>query len=401
MRFMNVKYLFLTTVLFSLLSCNDIVEVESVLQEENKQSTGAPEIERIVLASDKEIPITEAALEDVVRIEGKNLGNVVSLKFNDIEVDSKEIYSSYDKILAPIPRELPSEITNTVYVTTELGSASVPLTITLPDLVIDGLYNEFTQPGDTTVIQGDDFDLYGITAETADVRLGDVPVNIIESSRSTLTIQIPANAQQESQISILGDKMSDPVYIPYSNTGVSQLFDFDNWPGVGAFTHASQFPEAPTNFLYDESIVESIEGAPEMISPEMKYIRFNGDVGAWGWMVMWAGYIDVPAEVAANPSEYDIRFELNTASAYPLNSFARIMFGNFGWYPALSGVPVNTQGKWMTIRIPANTVDSEGNQLIPDGVDPNTRFAFTIVFSPTNALTFDVSFCNFRFVKRN
>lgn len=248
---MNIRYLFLVTLLFSLLGCNDIVEVDSVLQSENKPSTGAPVIDKIVLASDKEIPITQANFEDVIRIEGQNLGNVISLKINDIEVDAKEIYSSYDKILAPIPRELPQEVTNTVYVTTELGTASVPLIISLPNLVIDGLYNEFAQPGDTTTISGDDFDLYGITAESADIRFGDVPVNILESSRTSVTIQIPANAQPGSRISIQGDKMSEPAYISYADPGVSQLFNFNNWPGEGAFTHASQFPDAPTNFLYD------------------------------------------------------------------------------------------------------------------------------------------------------
>lgn len=55
---MNIRYLFLVTLLFSLLGCNDIVEVDSVLQSENKPSTGAPVIDKIVLASDKEIPIT-------------------------------------------------------------------------------------------------------------------------------------------------------------------------------------------------------------------------------------------------------------------------------------------------------------------------------------------------------
>lgn len=85
---MNIRYLFLVTLLFSLLGCNDIVEVDSVLQSENKPSTGAPVIDKIVLASDKEIPITQANFEDVIRIEGQNLGNVISLKINDIEVDA-------------------------------------------------------------------------------------------------------------------------------------------------------------------------------------------------------------------------------------------------------------------------------------------------------------------------
>lgn len=399
----NVKYLLGLCLfsLFSLTGCNDIVEVDEVLSKENIPSTGAPVIDRIVLATDKDIPITGAAFEDVVRIEGSNLGNVLSLKFNDIEVDSKEIYSSYEMILAPVPRQLPEEVTNTVYVTTALGTTSAPLTISLPDLVIDGLYNEFAQPGDTTTISGDEFDLYGITAEAADIRFGEVPVNVLDASQTSITIQIPANAQPNTQITIQGSEMDTPVYLSYANSGISQLFDFNDWPGTGAFTHASQFPDAPANFLYDESVIDITEGDPEMISPEYKYIRFKGDVGAWGWMVMWAGYIDVPAEVAANPSNYDMRFELNTSSAYPLNSAARIMFGNYGWYPASDGVPVNTYGKWMTMRIPTDSVDPEGNQLIPAGLNTENRFSFTIVFSPTAAQSFDVAFCNFRFVEKD
>lgn len=38
----------------------------------------------------------------------KNLGNVVSVKFNDVEVDPKEIYARYDMLLAPVPRQLPA-----------------------------------------------------------------------------------------------------------------------------------------------------------------------------------------------------------------------------------------------------------------------------------------------------
>ena len=191
----KIKYFaIIAASIFALTSCTDIVEVDDLKAKENKPSTGAPTVDKVVLATDAEFPIEGANFEQVVRIEGTNLGDITSLKFNDIEVDSKEVYSTYDMLLAPIPRALPKEVTNTIYITTKHGELSIPFVVSIPDLTINGLKNEFTQPGDTTVITGDNFDLYGITIEEAIVNLGNLPVNVIDATRTELTIEIPANA---------------------------------------------------------------------------------------------------------------------------------------------------------------------------------------------------------------
>ena len=101
----KIKYFaIIAASIFTLTSCTDIVEVDDLKAKENKPSTGAPTVDKVVLATDAEFPIEGANFEQVVRIEGTNLGDITSLKFNDIEVDSKEIYSTYDMLLAPIPR---------------------------------------------------------------------------------------------------------------------------------------------------------------------------------------------------------------------------------------------------------------------------------------------------------
>ncbi len=115
----------------------------------------------------------------------------MSVKFNDVEVDPKEIYARYDMLLAPVPRQLPGEVTDMLYITTKNGSVSRPFTVSIPELKIDGLQNEFTNPGDTTVISGDNFDLYGITVEQADVRIGNAICTVIDATRSDITLQIP------------------------------------------------------------------------------------------------------------------------------------------------------------------------------------------------------------------
>ena len=111
-------------VLFAFSACQDVVEVEDLKAKDDIPSNGAPEITKIVLANDKEFEIDGADFEDMVRIEGKNLGNVVSVKFNDVEVDAKEIYARYDMLLAPVPRQLPGEVTDMLYITTKNGSVS-------------------------------------------------------------------------------------------------------------------------------------------------------------------------------------------------------------------------------------------------------------------------------------
>ena len=392
----NMKYIaVLAASLFAFSACQDIVEVDELKEKEEIPSTGAPEIIRIVKATDKEFEIDGADFEDMVRIEGKNLGNVVSVKFNDIEVDPKEIYSRYDMIIAPVPRELPGEVTDMLYVTTKNGSVSRPFTVSIPQLKIDGLQNEFANPGDTTMISGDNFDLYGITVEQADVRIGDAFCNVLDATRTNLMLQIPNNAQPNSELSILGANMTEPVKIPYMNSG-AQIFDFNNWPGTGAFTHASQFPDCTTNFLCDGT---EGEGYPEPLNEGMKYIRFHGNVGAWGWMVLWAGYIQVPAEVAADPSSYNLCFELCNNAKYPLSSTVRILFGNYIWLPAESGLAVNTYGAWQTMRLDLDSFN-EGTILpSPCNATPNNT-EWKIIFSPTAATDFDLSMCNFRFAKK-
>lgn len=182
--------------LFGCIACDDITQVDEVLAGENIPSTGAPAITKIVMANDiTGTPIETAAFTQVVRIEGTNLGNVTSLKFNDVEVDMSEVYSSYDAVLAKVPRVLPETVTDRVYVQTKLGETSAPLKVTIPELKIQGLYCEFAQPGDTTYIQGNDYDLYGITAEDAVVKVGDKDVNVLAASETELMIQIPGNAK--------------------------------------------------------------------------------------------------------------------------------------------------------------------------------------------------------------
>ena len=84
-----------------------------------------------------------------------------------------------------------------------------------------------------------------------------------------------------------------------------------------------------------------------------------------------AGYITVPAEVAADLSSYDLRFEICTGAKFPISAQARIILGDYGWYPSKGGIPVNTYGGWQTVRISADT-----ESLLPSSIDPSYQHSF-------------------------
>ena len=73
--------------LFAFASCNDIVDYEDgYTPADAMPNTGAPVITAVYDAQDAEManPITEGNVGQMVRIVGKNLNNVKSLKFNTV-----------------------------------------------------------------------------------------------------------------------------------------------------------------------------------------------------------------------------------------------------------------------------------------------------------------------------
>ena len=98
----KIKYLaIIAASIFALTSCTDIVEVDDLKAKENKPSTGAPTVDKVVLATDAEFPIEGANFEQVVRIEGTNLGDITSLK--SVSYTHLDVYKRQGKKIYPEP----------------------------------------------------------------------------------------------------------------------------------------------------------------------------------------------------------------------------------------------------------------------------------------------------------
>ncbi|WP_293888651.1 MULTISPECIES: hypothetical protein [unclassified Sphingobacterium] len=104
-------------------------------------SNGAPSVQKISTAADLQTAITAGELTQMIVLQGDNLAQVKSIRFNDVEVDLKTIYSVRSRITLAVPRAVPAVVTNKITVVTEKGSTEFPFEVKIPNVVIDGFFN--------------------------------------------------------------------------------------------------------------------------------------------------------------------------------------------------------------------------------------------------------------------
>lgn len=404
----NINYIWLILVAILIVSCNDVVKYEEEY-DPDLTSTGAPEIQNITTASDTESPITEGNLSQVVFINGKNLSDVVSLKFNDVEVDLKTAYVKAGRISVPIPRTLPSQITDNIYLETKKGSTDHKFKVTFPSLKITDLSNDFALAGDTIYINGENFDLYGITLDEGKVEFAPMSgtsaeLKILSATDRKLSVQIPANYDNNSQatIKVSGSNAETPVSVQLHETGISMV----NW-NISAYSR----------YRTDGSDEED----PKPFNNE-DFVRIKESVDPWTWKeyldyMAWttsdAGFVD-------NPKDYYFKFEIATAKALsgiqlrltfttidPSSGASGGKDKTYYWSPETKyNSALYTNNKWETITFDmADIYDKIILESDPSNTDPiffvNGDMKFHIYLcNNQNAMDLDFSVANMRFVKK-
>ena len=137
------------------------------------------------------------------------------------------------------------------------------------------------------------------------------------------------------------------------------------------------------------------------------YIRVNRKIGGWQWTEVAGGPPDamgpisknIPDEAILKPSDYNLKFELNTKKPYNANVIKFTIglsndFNNnqYQWKP-----PYDTKGHWQTVIIPfAEIAASYGAPLTVSSKGYYTR----ILFHGGGDLDCDMSFDNFRIVPK-
>lgn len=374
---------FISLILVIVVSCQDIVNYNDGWNFD-ETSNGVPEILNITPIEKSDSTITAGALTQMISINGKNLSGVSSILFNDVAVDLKSAYIKASHIVLPIPRVLPNNVTNKLEITTKLGKVSYDFVVKIPDLVISGLYNEYTLPGDTAEIVGDFFDLYKLTPEDGKIYLGSQELKIISATDKSIFFKVPSNAvnNQSIKLSSTYSKLITPVSVSgmFRESGF-KLIDFENASSYNGIWSGANLITSGTNI-----------GDPKPLNG--KFTRLQGSFGAWSWNNFFGGGVNVDLQdLIDNKSKYTLKFEINTNTKYPLNlgNLAFQVFGGwYTWNPA-EGIAFNTYGKWKTVSFDLTKLGA-----VPASGWNNV----SLTYQPTEALSLDVSFANFRIVKK-
>jgi hypothetical protein len=162
----------------------------------------------------------------------------------------------------------------------------------------------------------------------------------------------------------------------------------------------------PYEGWWNQSYVVTNPGAGDPPKINGNYIRVTKVLGAWSWNEIAGGPATampvhskrVPDAAILKPSDYNLKFEINTLKPYN-NSWIRINVGlnaeqndNYLWKP-----PFDTKGQWQTVIIPFEEIVASYNP--KPVVNPNGYWTRLLIQGP-GELDADIAFDNFRIVPK-
>lgn len=332
-----------------------------------KTTTDPIEIYGVVDPTNYDAPISEAQLEQAIKLTGKNLENVSSIMINDVEVAMPTEGNVINGVIyIQIPYKAPVEVDNKIKLTDKYGNkAEAALTVSLPVMVASTMDCEWAAPGTDVVIEGNYFDLYRMDDEESSVTFGGVAAEIKSATKTQVTVTVPVDTPRDSEIKLISVTGAN-VVLPFKYRDTQWLQADFNTTLKAPWTKWSDF----MFFFTDDA---SALGGPAGVDG-----IFFGMMGTYpaGWDAEWGIYDDwsgnnIPADINTNRSAYYLKFEVwipDNAVYVPSYGF-RFQFGadadggdnRLFWYnPDNSNTPV--RGKWTTMRVPVETILNDGGK---------------------------------------
>ncbi|MCR5312541.1 MAG: hypothetical protein K6E54_02635 [Bacteroidaceae bacterium] len=399
----------------AIISCSDVKDLDAGLEYADRfDNHGAPVIEAIYDVYDEETPITSGTLNQYIVVKGQNLAQAKEININGLEVDIKNrVYATTTASYIRIPRAIPENETGVLSYKTDQGTTEIAFPVSIPELELEGLKNEFAIQGSRVQLSGDYFDLYNFndTTETSPVSIliynesegYSEEVKLDSCTETYASLTIPTDCPDNSLIKFSWQAMGGgeaTKTIPYRMSNMLMLGNFDgelgSWSGN-------------TDYITDGTK----SGDPESLG--YQYWRFNCTLDSWayygiGWWVQWKQEWDA---VTANPSNYYFKFEVCTSATTPFYdygtngtegeknggyNFSLNGGANYQWDPCYTGL-TNTSGKWVTVRIPLEDVVDPEKGLPSFGGGGN--LAFICQPNGSDSWTLDHSFGQFRIEPKN
>lgn len=293
----------------------------------------------ITTVQDLGTSVAEAALGDFIAIHGAGLDihNIDSVLVNDVSVDMGEIYTEDDILYMKIPVKLPNVETNKIYIYNRLGIQELPFKALAPDLQLERMFNEYTNPGDTIMIYGDFFNLYEIDSLNAVVDFNGKVSKVISSANNYLTVQVPVNVDKNIKVKVKGLKYDVEATCPgryYDRECI--IMDFDEL-----------LPNDPVNVVTDLKDKQRFSGNFLRIDDKSAY-------SGW-WYIAEKGDVPYTDDMLDNYQDYVVKCEFRTANQFIEN---KIKFYNYLFWDASPMEWASTDfvlqnfNRWETITLP-------------------------------------------------
>ena len=357
----------------------------SCKKDDNLTRTGTPRIKyvRITNPASSDSLLIGAYQNNLIAIVGENLQTAQQIWFNDQRANLTPTYITNTTILVSTPSQIPANVDNKVKIIFADGDTLFyDFKILINEPAVSSMVSEYVLEGNVATIRGDFF-YVPLTVTFA----GGVTGELVSAEDKIIKVRVPAGAEP-GQIVVktnFGETKSDFWFRDNRNIFISSD-PFTGW--------------------WQQNFVVTAPGPGDPPSINGNYIRVKQQIGAWQWTEVAGGPADamgpisknVPDQAILKPSDYNLKFELNTMKPYSANVL-KINVGllkenndAYKWMP-----PYDTKGEWQTVTIPFEEIaDSYGSPLV---LNPAGYWA-RILFHGDGALDCDMSFDNFRVVPK-
>lgn len=363
-----------------------VVGAVSVLTSCKKEGmTGTPSIRyvRVTNPESSDSLLIGAGQGQLIAIIGSNLQNTVRVWFNDQEARLTPTYITNTSLLVTVPSQIPQTVSNKLKLYFQNGDSLLyDFVVQITKPAVDNMVCEFVNTGDVATIRGNYF--YEPLTVTF---TGGATAQLVSVKDNQIQFTVPADAQP-GPITVktnFGETTSDFWFRDPRN----HFIDSDPFEG-----------------WHEANLVVTNPGPGDPPTISGNYIHVKKTISSWSWNEIADGPADampahsknIPDAAILNPSDYNLKFEVNTLKPYN-NSMIRINAGtsvqdasNYQWKP-----PFDTKGQWQTVVIPYE--DVYNSYTVKPVVNHNGYWAMLLIQGPGD-WDADIAFDNFRLVPK-
>ena len=200
------------------------------------QTDGVPKVD-FVRYGDRDVVITQANMAEVVCLVGENLTSIHDLYFNDQPAILNTSYITPKTLLVQVPRTMPKEQTDKIYmITRDSTVVTYDFKVLPPAPKITSMSLEWAKPGETVSIYGS----YLFPPVTVEFPSAD-PVEATAYDGTYVDVVVPAGAQPGKIKATTPSGTAQSLFMYKDTRGM--IFDFDGLTGLdnhGWNGHSSQ-----------------------------------------------------------------------------------------------------------------------------------------------------------------